>query len=90
MRGRGAFLMAGYNTMPREKRAQYDKVALCKFTGKMAMIINFCATGFIIASLFFNIILMWAFGAGFAVTLLFTIIYANTKNRFKIKPEQQF
>ncbi len=32
-KGKGAFLIAGYNTMSKEKKARYDKNALCRFMG---------------------------------------------------------
>ena len=35
--GRGSFLLAGYNTMPKSKKDQYDTPALCKFAGKIFM-----------------------------------------------------
>ena len=35
--GRGTFLIAGYNTMPKEEKEKYDAVALCKFMGKMML-----------------------------------------------------
>ncbi|MCL2699146.1 MAG: DUF3784 domain-containing protein, partial [Defluviitaleaceae bacterium] len=35
--GRGASLISGYNTMPKEKKAKYNAPALCKFTGKIVM-----------------------------------------------------
>ena len=35
--GRGSFLLAGYNTMPKSKKEQYDTPALCKFAGKIFM-----------------------------------------------------
>ncbi|WP_346200295.1 DUF3784 domain-containing protein [Caldifermentibacillus hisashii] len=34
-RGKGGFLLAGYNNLPESEKEQYDEVALCKFMGKM-------------------------------------------------------
>ena len=31
--GRGAFLIAGYNTMSKDKKAQYDERKLCRMVG---------------------------------------------------------
>lgn len=31
--GHGAFMIAGYNTASKEKKAQYDKKKLCRITG---------------------------------------------------------
>ena len=32
--GKGAFLIAGYNTMPDSEKAKYNEIALCKFIGE--------------------------------------------------------
>ena len=34
-KGKGASLIAGYNTMPPQEKRQYDEVAMCKFMGKI-------------------------------------------------------
>lgn len=34
-KGKGIGMIAGYNTMSDEERAQNDEVAVCKFTGKI-------------------------------------------------------
>ena len=36
--GKGAWLIAGYNTMSPERKSQYDEKALCKFTGWLLLI----------------------------------------------------
>ena len=33
LNGKGAFLIAGYNTMSNDKKAQYDQLKLCRFAG---------------------------------------------------------
>ena len=79
--GRGSFLLAGYNTMSKEKKAQYDTKALCKFMGKIFLPIGILApfAGIErIASWF-----IWVWIAVMVVLLIFTLIYANTGNRFK-------
>ncbi|WP_421616750.1 DUF3784 domain-containing protein [Brevibacillus sp. TJ4] len=40
-KGKGASLLAGYNTMSDNKKAEYDEVALCKFMGKIMYGISF-------------------------------------------------
>lgn len=87
LRGQGANLLAGYNTMSKEKKMQYDKVKLCKFTGKV-LILPF-NIGWIIASVFTMFHVPWAdsFMVGFVVVycifLIPAVIYMNTGNRFK-------
>lgn len=41
MNGKGMFLLAGYNTMSKEKKDEYDTAALAKFVGKMAFTLAF-------------------------------------------------
>ena len=33
LKGRGASLIAGYNSMPTDEQEQYDRAALCRFMG---------------------------------------------------------
>ena len=40
--GKGAFLIAGYNTMSRKERAKYDEKAWCRCTGKIVLWITCC------------------------------------------------
>jgi len=83
--GKGSFLIAGFNTMLKEEKSNYDVVSLCKFMGKFMFIIAICITLFVTSDIFamkilFNIglTLFWA-------SLIFIIIYLNTGNRFKKK-----
>lgn len=81
--GRGAFLIAGYNTMPKEEKEKYDTVALCKFMGKMMFALSFCMILWV-CSEFYNV--QWLFFIGlflFIAIIIFILIYVNTGNRFK-------
>ncbi len=82
MKGKGAFLISGYNTMKKEKREQYDTVRLCKFVGKMIL-----PLGVLTALLGFIMQLgVWAIYAYLVVNLgicIFMVVYMNTGNRFK-------
>nr|WP_269136012.1 DUF3784 domain-containing protein [Sporosarcina cyprini] len=82
--GKGAALLAGYNTLSEEDKANYDEPALCRFMGK------------IMYGVFFSLILMGASDmldslvfliVGIVLLLLlivFAILYTNSGNRFKI------
>ncbi|MCL2194833.1 MAG: DUF3784 domain-containing protein [Oscillospiraceae bacterium] len=79
--GRGANLIAGYNTMPKEKKAGYNTSAMCKFAGKIMLplgLLTLLAVFFLFNALFWIIY-------GIAVTGLcvFAVVYFNTGNRFK-------
>lgn len=87
MTGRGAFLIAGYNTMGKKNQAAYNTKAMCRFVGRLLLgFIIFLLIGFI--GVHFDIAL---FKLGFAasfLTLVLGIIYANTGNRFRKPPDQ--
>jgi len=80
--GRGEFLLAGYNTMPKNQKAQYDTPALCKFMGKiillLAVLVILAGIEALYAPWFW---VVWSIA--FVGILVFAIIYANTGNRFK-------
>ncbi|WP_308222690.1 DUF3784 domain-containing protein [Metabacillus halosaccharovorans] len=61
-KGKGAFLLAGYNTLSEDEKAQYDEVAMCKFMSKIMYGISF--------SLF-----LWALSEGLKNQILFIIGY---------------
>lgn len=82
-KGKGAFLIAGYNTMSDSEKAKYDEIALCKFMGKIMYGISFS-------------ILLWALSEMLEIQVLFIIglvlfscllvlvlVYSNSGNRFK-------
>ena len=82
-RGKGASLLAGYNTMSESKKETYDEVALCKFMGKIMYGISFS-----LLLIAFSEISGYSFLfiVGFFLLVFFIIfagVYTNTKNRFK-------
>ena len=81
--GRGGFLIAGYNTKTKAEKEKYDEVALCKFIGKIVLII---AVMTILMGIEVLVTSMWfwiVWSVVFVAVITFSIIYANTKNRFK-------
>ena len=84
--GKGAFLIAGYNTMPSAKKARYDEKALCRCTGWLLLALSAC---FALIQFGVHFGLLWLGYAGMALTLAVTLgflVYANTGRRF-LKPE---
>lgn len=82
-RGKGASLLAGYNTMSESKKESYDEVALCKFMGKIMYGISFS-----LLLIAFSEISGYSFLfiVGFVLLVFFIIfagVYTNTKDRFK-------
>lgn len=83
--GKGAFLIAGYNTLPKSEKAKYDEVAMCKFMGKMLYGISFTMLLFSLSEWLEMPVLLWIGLALMSVLIVFTLVYANTGNRFKKK-----
>lgn len=81
--GKGSFLIAGFNTMPKEERDKYDKTALTKFMGKMMFALAFIQV-FMLLSELLKIGWIFYFGlALFFIVIFFILYYVNTGNRFK-------
>ena len=68
--GKWSFLIAGFNTMTKEEKSKYDVMSLCKFT---------------LSDIFMMKILFNIGTVILIVSIIFTIIYANTGNRFERK-----
>ena len=84
-RGKGAFLIAGYNTMPRAKKERYDQRALCRFMGRLMFALAACWVPVALGSI---LDMSWLYGAGIAAYLIVIaagVIYANTGHRFQKK-----
>jgi len=85
LKGKGASLISGYNTMSDSEKAQYDEVALCKFTGKIMYGISISIVLFALSEMLENqVLLIIAFVLLFSL-IIFGLVYSNTKNRFKRK-----
>ncbi|MBU3146100.1 DUF3784 domain-containing protein [Clostridium sp. CF012] len=81
--GKGAFLIAGYNTMTKEEKDKYNSVELSKFMGKIIIVIALIIPCFALGGIY-NI--LWLPVVGLIAILglvIFACVYANTKNRFK-------
>lgn len=83
MRGKGAFLIAGYNTSSKEAKAKYDEKALCGFMGKIMFSFAACLLITAISDLINNMILQWTGIVLFFCIAVFALIYSNTGNRFR-------
>ncbi|WP_026674737.1 DUF3784 domain-containing protein [Alkalihalobacterium bogoriense] len=87
--GRGGFLIAGYNTMPKEEKENIDTVALCKFMGKMMFAFSFSLVLWIISEVYE---IKWLFTLGLLtvfVLVIFTVVYVNTSQRFRKQNEEK-
>lgn len=81
--GKGSFLIAGYNTMPKEERDKYDKKGLSRFMGKILLPIGLLCPTIALAGIF-NIHWLNYVDIGIILGLIvFALIYLNTGHRFK-------
>jgi membrane protein YdbS with pleckstrin-like domain len=82
MNGKGAFLIAGYNTMSKEKQAKYDVKAMCRSVGRF-LLWTVCCTFLLPFAIHSGDPWMPIYVGGIimASSLVF-VIYANTGNRF--------
>ena len=81
--GKGAWLIAGYNTLSSEKKAQYDSAALCRFIGKYLLSIALFMPAIPVGSILKKSWLIIVYVAYMLISTIFVIVYSNTGNRFK-------
>lgn len=81
--GKGAWLIAGYNTLSDEGKTQYDSVALCKFVGKYLLSIGLSMPAIPAGAFFKMNWLIVAYVAYMLISTIFVIVYCNTGNHFK-------
>lgn len=81
--GRGSSLIAGFNTLPDKKKAEYDMIALCKFMGKMMFALSFSVLLWLMCGM---LDMSWLFYLGLALFMglvIFMLLYINTGDHFK-------
>ena len=83
--GKGAGLIAGYNTASPEERAAYDEKALCRAVGVLVLVIVGCVELLMLGLVLDMTALVWGGGILMAVSTVFGLIYINTSKRFKRK-----
>ena len=76
--GKGAFLIAGYNTSPKEEKSHIDEKLLCRFMGKLMFLLAGCWLVLALGGIFLYVGLILFF-----IVLVGAIVYANTGNRFQ-------
>ena len=82
-RGKGAFLIAGYNTASQEEKARYDKNALCRFMGRL-MFAMAGSWAVVAAGSLLALPRLYNLGIGLFLAVVFGgVIYANTGRRFR-------
>lgn len=85
LKGKGAWMIAGYNTSSKEEKEKTDSVALCKFMGKILLPIGVFLPLIAIGEIYEIDWLGGLYVAILFVLIIFALIYANTKKRFQKK-----
>ena len=83
--GKGAFLIAGYNTSSPEERATYNEKALCRAVGVLVLVIVGSVELLMLGMILDMTALVWGGGILMAVSTVFGVIYINTGKRFRRK-----
>ena len=81
--GKGAFLIAGYNTMSKAEKSRLDEKQLCRFMGKLMLTLAVCWFIVVLGNVVEIAVLLVAGISLFIVTIICASVYANTGNRFK-------
>ena len=81
--GKGAGLIAGYNTMSREEKEQYDGPAMCRFIGKYLLSVTLLTPAIPLSGIFHMDWLAWVYAAYVGISAICVIVYCNTGNRFR-------
>ena len=82
-------LIAGYNTMSAEDKAKYDKVALCKVTGKIVLCITF-SIALIFMGEFLQLNWLLIVGTSLMIAIIIGgVIYMNTGKRYEIQKSEK-
>lgn len=84
-KGKGGFLLAGYNTMSRQEKQTWDEKKLLRFNGKCIILLG-------LLPIFMQVLILMGaevkivYGVGwtlYGVLILWMVVYQNTKRRFR-------
>ena len=81
--GRGASLIAGYNTSSAAEKAKYDEKKLCRFVGGILLPIALGMPAVALGAIYGIDWVAWAYGIAVVALVVFAVIYLNTGKRFQ-------
>lgn len=82
-RGKGSFLIAGYNTASKAEKEKIDEKKLCRYMGNLMFLIAGCFLVLVASDLTGKMWLLWLGLALLFGVVLGGIVYLNTGNRLK-------
>lgn len=83
LRGKGSFLIAGYNTASKAEKEKIDEKKLCRCVGELMFAFAGCFLILMASGIFEKMWLMWLGLALFLGTAIAGVICMNTGNRLK-------
>lgn len=83
--GKGAFLIAGYNTASSEKKATVDEKALCRAMGGMMLACAVCFGLLMLSDVLQSMALLWVGLSAFILVIIVGVVYMNTSKKVKRK-----
>ena len=81
--GKGADLIAGFNTSSQAEKAKWNEKALCRGTGVLVLGITVCIEISLLGGILDRLLLVWG---GIALVVLFVtcgLLYINKSKRFR-------
>ena len=82
-KGKGAFMIAGYNTASKAQKAQIDEKKLCRYVSRLMFALAVCWLIITACEVFGKIWLLWLGLALFLITVIVGVIYINTGGRIR-------
>ncbi len=83
LKGKGSFLIAGYNTASKTEKEKIDEKKLCTCVGMLMFALAGCFFIVMLSDIFHKMWILWlGLGLVFAVSIG-GIIYINTRDRIK-------
>lgn len=83
--GKGASLIAGYNTASSEEKAEYDEKALCRVVGILMFACAACCGVMALSAVFDNMAFFWIGFILLCAVVIAGVIYMNTSKKVKRK-----
>lgn len=82
-KGKGTFLIAGYNTASKAAKERIDEKKLCRYMSRLMFALAGCWLIITACEAFGKIWLLWLGLALFLITTIFGVIYINTGGRIR-------
>ncbi len=80
-KGKGAFLIAGYNTASKAQKEKIDKDKLCRLMSNLMFALAACWAVIACCEIFGKVWLLWVGFSAFLLTAIIGVIYMNTGGR---------